>query len=177
MIRTRTALSIDLIITALLLFHAGIPFAQDTSPRVTRKPTGYDYPITDEDLQMMRRDVRSQRKQIVAANMSLTDAEAEKFWPVYEQYVSELARISDTKYTLMKLNVQSDGVLTDAEAESALKQWVEMDQSVAQLRMKYIPNFRKVLSSKNTARFFQLDRRLQLMIDLPLASATPLVEP
>lgn len=125
----------------------------------------------------MRKDLRSQGKQVIAANMSLTDAEAEKFWPVYEQYVSELAKISDTKYTLIKLYMQSDGVLTDKEAESAVKQWAEIDQSVAQLRMKYIPSFRKVLSSKNTARFFQLERRVQLMIDLPLASALPLVEP
>jgi Spy/CpxP family protein refolding chaperone len=178
MISTRIAVGIDLIVIVVLLSHAAIPFAQNASPLVTRKPAGYDYSlITDEDIQSMRRDIRYQGKQVIAANMSLTETEAEKFWPVYEQYISELAKISDAKYALIKLYVQSDGVLTDAEAESAVKQWAEIDQSVAQLRMKYIPSFRKVLSSKNTARFFQLERRVQLMIDLPLASALPLVEP
>ena len=124
-----------------------------------------------------RKDIRSQRKQIIAANMKLTDTEAEKFWPVYEQYISELVKINGTKYALIKQYVQNGGSLTDSEAESAVKQWVDIDQSVAGLRMKYIPTFRKVLSPKNTALFYQLDRRVQLMIDFQLASSLPLIEP
>jgi hypothetical protein len=109
--------------------------------------------------------------------MKLTDTEAEKFWPVYEQYVSELVGINGAKYGLVKQYVQSQGALTDPQAESAVKQWVDIDQSVAELRTKYIPIFRKILSPKKTALFYQLDRRVQLMIDLQLASSLPLVEP
>jgi Spy/CpxP family protein refolding chaperone len=166
-------------LSALLLLVEGTTVAQDASSPAARKlTTGDDFqPITDEDIQMMRKDIRSQRKQIIAANMKLTDTEAEKFWPVYEQYVSELVKINGTKYALIKQYVQSGGSLTDAEAESAVKRWVDVDQSVAELRMKYIPTFRKVLSPKNTALFYQLDRRVQLMIDFQLASSLPLIEP
>jgi Spy/CpxP family protein refolding chaperone len=175
---TRIFVSI-LIVSAELLFPKGIAFAQDASYQTPRRLTAGDdfQPITDEDIQMMRKDIRSQRKQIIAANMKLTDTEAEKFWPVYEQYVSELVKINGTKYALIKQYVQNGGSLTDAEAESAVKQWVDIDQSVAALRMKYIPTFRGVLSPKNTALFYQLDRRVQLMIDFQLASSLPLIEP
>src|SRR5271157_2835362 len=122
--------------------------------------------ITDEDIQMLRKNLRSERKQVVAANMKLTDAEAEKFWPVYEQYISELVK----KY------VQQQGNLTDTQAEAAVNQWIQVDESVAQLRLKYVPLFRKVLSAKKTALFYQVDRRIQLMIDLQLVSALPLME-
>lgn len=177
MIKTRIIIGV-LTITALFLFDAGIACAQDASTRVTSNPAGNDYQtITDEDIQLMRKDIRSQRKQIIAANMKLTDAEAEKFWPVYEQYVSELVTLNGPKYALVKLYVQTGGALTDTEADSAVKQWVDIDQSVAQLRMKYIPSFRKVLTPKNTALFYQVDRRVQLMIDLQLASTLPLIEP
>jgi Spy/CpxP family protein refolding chaperone len=145
---------------------------------VTKEPADSNYPpITDEDIQMLRKDIRSQRKQLIAANMKLTDAEAEKFWPVYEQYISELVKTNSKKYALIKQYIQSGGALSDADAESAVKHWVEVDQSVAQLRMQYIPNFRKVLSPKSLALFYQLDRRVQLMIDLQLASTIPLVQP
>jgi Spy/CpxP family protein refolding chaperone len=178
MIRTRTVLGVNLIVTVLFLFHPGIASTQDASARVTGKPTGDEFqPITDEEIQMMRKDIRSQRKQIIAANMQLTDTEAEKFWPVYEQYVSELVQINGTKYALIKQYVQTAGALSDTEAESSVQQWLDIDQSVAQLRMKYIPNFRKILSPKNTALFYQLDRRVQLMIDLQLASSLPLIQP
>ena len=85
---------------------------------------------------MMRKDIRSQRKQLISANMKLTDAEAEEFWPVYKEYISELVAINGAKYALIKQYVQTSGVLSDAEAESAVKQWIRIDQSVADLRMK-----------------------------------------
>jgi len=167
---------------ALVMTLVGIPqsiaYGQSTATRVTSMPVGDDFqPITDEDIQMMRKDIRSQRKQIIAANMKLSDAEAEKFWPVYEQYVSDLVNINGKKYALIKQYVETRGVLTDAEAESAVSEWVGVDQSVAELRRKYIANFRKVLSPKNTALFYQLDRRVQLMIDLQLAASLPMIEP
>ena len=67
--------------------------------------------------------------------------------------------------------------MTDQEAGTSVGKWVTVDESVAQLRLKYIPIFRKVLSARNTALFFQLDRRIQLMIDLQLVSQLPLIEP
>jgi len=48
---------------------------------------------------------------------------------------------------------------------------------VIELRLKYVPTFRKVLSARNTLLFYQLDRRVSLMIDLQLASQVPLIEP
>jgi hypothetical protein len=173
-----TLCSLALFMTVLFQFPQRMACAQDAAPRVTSKPVGGDFqPITDEDIQLMRKDIRSQRKQIIAANLKLTDAEAEKFWPVYEQYISDLVNINGTKYALIKRYVESGGALTDTEAETSTSQWVGVDQSVAELRKRYIPIFRKVLSPKNTALFYQLDRRVQLLIDLQLASSLPMIEP
>lgn len=153
--------------------------AQNAPPSSPRQlTTGDDFqPITDTDIQMMRKDIRSQRKQLIAANLKLTDTEAEKFWPIYDQYIAELVQINGTKYNLIKQYVQTGGALTDEQADSAVKQWIGLDQSVAELRMKYIPTFRKVLSSRNTALFYQLDRRVQLIIDLQLAASLPPIQP
>jgi hypothetical protein len=130
----------------------------------------------DQEIAMMRSDLRSNRKQVIAANMKLSDAEAEKFWPTYDQYVNELVKINDTKYALIKEYLQSTN-LTDEQVDSMSKKWLAVDESVVQLRLKYIPIFRKGLSAKGTALFFQIDRRVQMMIDLQLASMLPLVEP
>ena len=133
--------------------------------------------VTDKDIQLLRQDVRSQKKQIVAANMQLTDAEAEKFWPVYDQYTAEVTKLGDTRMALIKQYAQNYDTLTDAQANDLMKKWGGLEESVAQLRLKYIPNFEKVVSAKKTALFFQIDRRLSLVIDLQLASAIPLVQP
>jgi hypothetical protein len=67
--------------------------------------------------------------------------------------------------------------MNDEDLDKSAKQALALDESVAQLRLKYLPTVRSVLSAKNTALFFQLDRRLVGVIDLQIASAIPLVEP
>jgi len=131
----------------------------------------------DQDIDLMRKDVRSQKKQIIAANLQLTDAEAVKFWPVYDQYTAELVKINDAKYAAIKDYATNYDTLTDDKALSLTRQIIEVDQSVAQLRQKYVPIVSKVISGKKTALFFQLDRRLVGLIDLQLAAAIPMVQP
>jgi hypothetical protein len=131
----------------------------------------------DEDISLLRKDVRSLKKQIIAANMGLTDAEAQQFWPVYDRYTAELTAITDKKYALIKEYTLSYNNLTGDQAESYIKGRAAVDESIMRLRLKYLPVFRKILSAKATALYFQMDWRLGLIMDLQLASQTPLVEP
>ena len=131
----------------------------------------------DQDIDLMRKDVRSQKKQIIAANLQLTDAEAVKFWPIYDQYTAELVKINDAKYAAIKDYATNYDAMTDDKALSLTRQILGVDQSVAQLRQKYVPIASKVISGKKTALFFQLDRRLTALIDLQLAAAIPMVQP
>ncbi|HYV72943.1 MAG TPA: hypothetical protein VFB24_01675 [Candidatus Binatia bacterium] len=167
-----------LIIATLGLLDAGARAQEAASTdSAKREPAEAPRAISDEDIQLLRKDIRDQRKQLIAVNLPLSPAEAEKFWPVYEQYIAELVTNNNKKYALIKRFVQTGGVLSDNEAEASVQQWVSIDQSVAALREKYVPIFRKVLSAKNEALFYQLDRRVQLMIDLQLMALIPLVEP
>ena len=162
-----------------LLVINSVAQEKSAAPPDTSKATPAEAPrpISDEDIQMLRSDIRAQRKQLIAANMTLTPTEAEKFWPVYDQYISELVSNNNKKYALIKQFVQTGGVLNDAAATSSVDQWVAVDESVAALRRKYIPIFGKVLSPRNEALFYQLDRRVQLMIDMQLMALIPMVEP
>jgi hypothetical protein len=109
--------------------------------------------------------------------MNLTDTEAQQFWPIFDRYTAELAAIYDKKFGLLKDYAQNSDNLTDEQAESYIQGRAEVEQSVAQLRLKYFPIFRKVLSGKATAFFFQLDWRLALVVDVQMASETPVIQP
>jgi hypothetical protein len=174
-----TNFSLTVLLMGMAIFCCGARVAKGQSSDNLAQPASarQDQGISDQDVQLLRKNLRSQRKQLIAANMKLTDVEAEKFWPLYDQYVSDLVKANSTKYDLIKQYVQSQGNLTDTQADSAVTQWIGVDQSVSELRLKYVPAFRKILSARNTALFYQLDRRVQLMIDLQLAASLPLVEP
>jgi len=127
-------------------------------------------------IELLRKDIRSQKKQIIAENMDLSDAEAEKFWPVYDQYAAELSRIYDTKIALLNDYAENYSSMTGEQAENYIRKRAEVEQSIMQLRLKYMPAFRKVLSGRETALFYQLDWRLGLAIDVELVQV-PLINP
>ncbi len=131
----------------------------------------------DQDVDLMRKDIRSQKKQIIAANLQLTDAEATKFWPIYDRYTAELVKVNDAKYGAIKEYAANYSTLTDEHALSLTRNLLTVDQQVAELRQKYVPIVSAVLPGKKTALFFQLDRRLVMLIDLQLAAAIPMVQP
>jgi len=133
--------------------------------------------VNDDNIQLMRQDLRAERKKIVAANMPLNETEATKFWPLYDRYIGETIKVNDTRYALIKEYAQNYSNITDAQADSYIKRWVALDGDNTQLRLKYIPEFEKVISRKKTALFFQIDRRLSMMIELQLASQVPVVKP
>jgi len=132
--------------------------------------------VSEQDIKLLRQDIRSQKKQLIAANLKLTDVEATKFWPVYDEYSAEMTKIGDQKYALIKEYAQNFGSLTDEQAQSLTNRLLVLDEAIAQLRMKYVPIVNKVLPGTKTATFFQMDRRFTGLIDLQLASEIPLVQ-
>jgi hypothetical protein len=168
------AIPVVLVMSAAVLFtvpglHAQQPAA--TSVKL-QTPSGT---VSDADVDLMRKDLRDQKKQIVATNLPLTPDEAVKFWPIYEQYTAETIKVNDKRYALIREYADSYSTMTDAQASSYIRRWIATDEEASKLRLNYIPMFEKALASKKVAMFFQIDRRLGLMMELQLASQIPLV--
>ena len=150
--------------------------AQDPSSQPAAAPLGSAEGFTNQQFALLLKDIRSIKKQVIAANLTLTDSEATKFWPVYEQYSAEFAKINDTRAALVKEYSDEYGTQTDQQADSLVRRWLDVDIAAAQLRQKYVPIFRNVLPGKKAATFFQLDRRISMMIDVQLTSQLPLMQ-
>ena len=129
----------------------------------------------EKDLALVRRNLRAEKKKILAENVSLTETEATKFWPVYDQYAADMSKHYDDFYAVIKEYAANQKTLTDAQAISMIKRWAEIQVEVAQTRQKWVPAIEKVLPGRKAAHFFQIDRRLYALMDLQVASQIPLV--
>jgi hypothetical protein len=170
-----------IILTTVMFASASSTLAQNSTPakKDAVKTSASNEPSQaspDDFVDLLRKDIRSQKKQIIAQNMGLSDSEAEKFWPVYDQYAAELAKIYDVKLALLTDYADNYNTMTGEQAESYIRKRAEVEQSIMQLRLKYMPAFRKVLSGRETALFYQLDWRLGLAIDVQLVQV-PLINP
>jgi hypothetical protein len=165
-------------IATLIVLFTALPGLQSiVSAQEKPEPKVSAEQLNEDAIELMGHDIRSQRKQIVAANMALTDDEATKFWPFYDKYVAERKKIDDLRFGLLKEYAANYQTLTDAQAKELITRWLTSDKAMTELRLKWIPQFEKVISPKKTAAFFQIERQTGMMIEMQMASQVPLVKP
>ena len=129
----------------------------------------------ETDVVLLRRDLRSDKKKLIALNLPLTETEATKFWPVYDQYAADMAKHNDEFYLLIKDYAQKQKTITDAEATAMIAKWADVQVRLSQTRQKYIPLVEKVIPGRKAALFFQIDRRLYALMDLQTSMQIPLM--
>jgi len=151
---------------AIVLGAGNTAFAQ------TETATGVS---VETDLALLRKNLREEKKQLIALNVPLTPDEATKFWPVYDDYALAMAKVNDEFYKVIKDYAANQKTLTDAQAVDMVKRWSDIQIQQVQTRQKYIPAFEKVIPGKKAALFFQVDRRLYALMDLQTAAQVPLV--
>jgi len=156
--------------TGLGLTRAGAT-AQGQQVKVERVITPT---VTDEDIALLRKDLRAMKMQVIGQNMSLSEEEGQKFWPIYNHYVKDLQVVNDQKYGLLKQYAEMWATMSDQDAMIYVRHWLEVDAQVQALRLKYVPTVSQVLPGRKAATFFQLDRRLNMIIDLQLFGQIPL---
>ena len=149
------------------------PYAQGEKPSQAAAKTKSS---VDQDIKLLREDIRSRKKQLIAANLKLTADQAAKFWPLYNQYSAELSKIGDQQTALIREYADQWGTMTDEQASRLAKRSLAMDERIAQLRVKYLLIFSQSVPGQVVATFFQLDRRFQALLDIQLASQIPLVQ-
>ena len=174
----KTKMAIVFGLAGAYLLHSPRTFAQAAAAQqnATSPSAGVAMILSDRDIDLMRRDIRSQKKQLIASGLKLTDSEATKFWPIYDQYTQEQVKINDQKFALIKQYAANWGTLTDDQAALYIRQWLEVDEATTKLRSKYVPIVGAVLPGVKAASFFQMDRRIGMMADLQLSSQIPLVQ-
>jgi hypothetical protein len=121
---------------AICAFGSFRAVAQDTHSQATASSAEGADAFVDQQFALLRKDIRSLKKQLIAANLTLTDSEAAKFWLVYDQYSTELSKINDTRTALIKEYGDAYGSLTDEHADSLIRRWLDTDIAASELRRK-----------------------------------------
>jgi hypothetical protein len=146
-----------------------------TGPAVTQTVEVKAKPLSDADVQLIRQDVQSEKNQIITHTMTFTESEAAAFWPVYKEYAAEQHAIGTKRLNLIVDYAQNLDRLDDDKARDLSQRMLAIDDDIQSLRRRYYPRFEKALGAKRAAKFYQVDNRLTLIINLQLGSQIPLI--
>jgi Spy/CpxP family protein refolding chaperone len=175
----KIAVSVLVVVSVLLVCNVRVSAqaAQQPAAQSSQGAGGQPTTVTDQDIEMLRQDIRAQRKEITAQNMVLTADEATKFWPIFDQYRQAAIKANDDRWALIKEYAANYNTMTDAQARDYITRANAIDEQLLALRMKYVPVFEKVISARKTALWYQIDRRIDLLLNLQFSSMVPMVNP
>jgi hypothetical protein len=156
------------LVLTMFLMSAGAGIAQTAQEQQVK-------PLTDDDIRLFRQDVQAAKSVIIRHTMLFSEAEDKAFWPVYNEYAEAQHSIADKRLAVILDYAKSFNTLTDSLASSLTQRMIEVDDDSQALRKKYLPKFEAVLGAKRAAKFYQVDNRLTLIVNIQLASEIPLV--
>jgi len=154
-------------ICASLVLLSTVAFAQ--TAEVTVKP------LTDSDIQMLRSDLQADKNEIISATMQFTDTEATAFWPVYRDYARDQQVIGDDRVKLIKDYAANYDSMDDSKAKDMMQTMITIEDRTLNLKEDYWPKFMKALGAKRAAKFYQVDNRLSLIINMQITDSVPLI--
>jgi predicted GH43/DUF377 family glycosyl hydrolase len=128
----------------------------------------------DSQIEALRADFRADKTQLVTDAMRFTAEESKIFWPIYRKYDADLTSINDQRVALIKDYASKYASMTDADAKALLDKALNFEAERAKLKKEYAKKFEEAgLSGLTTAKFFQLEHRLDALVDVKLASELP----
>ena len=131
--------------------------------------------LTDDDIKLIRQDVQSIKDDVIRDTMQFSDTEAAAFWPVYKQYATEQHAIAEKRFGVIMDYAKTIDSMTDAKANDLTQRMLQVEDDTQALRKKYLTKFETAIGAKRAAKFYQVDNRLSLIVNLQLASEIPLI--
>jgi hypothetical protein len=124
---------------------------------------------------LLRKDVRQQKAEIMGAIMALSADDATKFWPIYSEYDVELAKLNDQRVENIKEYARVYNQMTDEKADELIQKSLTFQRQRAELLAKTYDRIKQAVGAVTAARFAQVEHQLLLIIDLQIASSLPVV--
>jgi predicted ribosome quality control (RQC) complex YloA/Tae2 family protein len=154
--------------------------AQSKSEQAESKPPASPQSDAQKNVQayidLLRRDVRQEKAEIMGSVMILSAQDATKFWPIYSEYDAQLAKLNDQRIQNIKEYAQNYNQMTDEKADDLIQKSLAFQKQRAELLAQTYDKVKQALGAVTAARFAQIEHQLLLIIDLQIASSLPIVE-
>ncbi len=129
-----------------------------------------------DELETARTQIQADRKAIVSKLMDMTEGESAAFWPVYNEYREAVRKVDDQMVSVLKQYGDQEATLTDVETQKLLDQWVGLKGDRVGVQKAHLKKFGKVLPAKKVIRFYQIESKMDAIVQYDLAANIPLIK-
>lgn len=131
---------------------------------------------SSDNMQILRDKVKADKKLVVAVNMQLTESESKAFWPVYDAYQKDLAKINQRALALINTYAEAwKSEMDNKAAKKITKEFIALQDDEVKMTKSYAAKLNKILPATKVARYLQIENKIRSVIRYEVASQIPLV--
>jgi len=165
-------LTISIIAMAVAVVVAG------TAARMWAQSKSAPADKSASNLEIIHEKLKADKKLIVSQYMALTESEAQKFWPVYDEYQKDLQSSNERLLNLLQsyATEYKNKSMTDEKAKKLLDEWLAFEQDEGKRRSAFAPKVLQALPAKKAARYLQIENEYRILLRYDLAASVPLIQ-
>lgn len=151
--------------TVLLMITVAVMFVAGPANSQVRDETILTYEVLTEEWH-----------DLIGGVLDMTDAEAEAFWPIYEEYAAVKGALWDERIDVIKLFLSGYDTMGPEVARGLLGASFEIDAKMVALERAFADRFDDVLPPAKVVRLFQAENKLETMMSMEIAKDIPLAK-
>ena len=128
------------------------------------------------NVNISRKMIDDKRNTQLALFMNFTQEEKEKFWPLYREYRTAMAKVGDKRLAIIVEYADNVDNMTDPRAKNLLDRSLNVEKEFIQTKERYVRKFRKILPDIKVVRVMQLENRMDIAVDMKVAEGIPLMK-
>jgi hypothetical protein len=128
------------------------------------------------EINIARKLINDKRNTALAFNMSFTQEEKEKFWPLYREYRAAMGTVGDKRMAVIVDYADHIDSMTESRAKQLLDRSFGVDKETIKVKEKYVRKFRRILPETKVVRLMQMESRMDTLVAMKIAEGIPLME-
>ncbi len=130
----------------------------------------------DTYLELLKVDLKGKKIMLISDAIKFTPEEEKNFWPLYNKYDAEMGKIFNEELNIIKEYAENYDKMTDKVAENLLNRSLKLEKKGVEVKEEYFKKFKKILPTVKAVKFFQVDRRIQMLVELQIMANVPVLE-
>jgi hypothetical protein len=130
---------------------------------------------TADELAEIRKILGKEKKDLIKGFMNLNEADAAKFWPLYDEYSEKRKLLADDRIRILNDYANQYVGLTDDQAKTLGSRYFKNEKAILKLQEKYSNKISKAVSPLKAMQFMQAEAYLQTTIRSAIQDEIPFI--
>ena len=127
-------------------------------------------------MELIKSDMKTEKKKIITDAMQFSESDSKIFWDLYGDYELAVDKLANKRIEYIKEFAENYPNVTNEKADEIMEKAFDYFEDRLDLRSDFYDDVKDKLGAFTAAKYIQLEMQMQLVIDIQVSAALPLLD-